>query len=309
MKQMISLTAPAKINLNLNILGKRDDGYHELVSLVGFSEFGDLLNFSPAAEDRLIIEGRDAEILHQDKTDNLISKARDGLRSLGVDVPPTEIRLEKHIPIGGGLGGGSSDAATTIRGLIDLYDLTISKDDLHKLACNLGADVPACLQPGWKIMAGIGERILPLDSHNFAPNIHVATPYITLANPAIHVSTANIFSDLNAASEARDVLQARQAKITQDIIACWDMRNWSSALALGNDLTAPAIANCAAIAMLLEQIDRLSDKQTLYGYAMSGSGSSCFALFSEAAAAKALSEKLNQAGYWATATAMRNTEG
>ena len=309
MNHTISLTAPAKINLNLNILGKRDDGYHELVSLVGFSEFGDLLNFRPADEDRLIIEGQDAEILHQDKSDNLISKARDGLRSLGVDVPPTEIRLEKHIPIGGGLGGGSSDAATTLRGLINLYDLTVLRDDLHKLACDLGADVPACLEPGWKIMSGIGEIILPLDSHDFAPNIHAATPYVTLANPAIHVSTAHIFSDLNAASEAKTVLQARRTKITQDIIACWNLQNWSSALEIGNDLTPPAITNCAGIAMLLEQIDSLSDKQSLYGYAMSGSGSSCFALFSDEAAAKALSDKLIQAGYWATATAMRNTQG
>lgn len=301
---MIHLTAPAKINVNLKILGKRNDGYHELISLVGFADFGDKLRFRNASEDKLVLDGQHMKMLQHDAADNLVIKARDGLRALGLDIPPTEIHLEKHIPIGGGLGGGSSDAATTIRGLINLYDLTVSDDALHKLALSLGADVPACLVPGWKVMSGIGETIIPLDGDTYMPNGRNGLPYITLANPGVHVSTASIFSDLNADTKSLQTLQAESANTNQDILACWEAQDWSSSIDIGNDLTLPATTNCAPISDLLEEMSRLADKQSIYGKAMSGSGSSCFALFSEEAAATSLSDKLRAAGYWAISAPM-----
>ena len=292
----ISLTAPAKVNINLKIAGKRDDGYHHLISLAGFTEFGDILHFEPATEDRLTLSGTIAAELTT--SDNLITFARDGLRSKGYDIPPTHIWLEKNLPVGGGIGGGSSDAAATLRGLIELYGLHIKSSDLHSLALSLGADVPVCLAPGWQIMSGIGDVISPL--HNQTEN-----PFIVLANPGQHVSTPSIFSALNAEAKPGQILEA----ITQDTLLemhdYWQHADWSKLVSVGNDLDRPAKIICPQIDSLLSNIADLCTGTDIYGIGMSGSGASCFALCPSADTAEQIATNLTKRGYWAIASKMR----
>ena len=302
---MISLKASAKINLNLKILGKRADGYHELVSLVGFSDFGDHLQFSPASEDRFTISGRDVQTLQTDETDNLIIRARDGLRALGLPIPPTDIHLDKHIPIGGGLGGGSSDAATTLRGLVKLYDVKISDEILHNLASKLGADVPVCLSPSWQIMSGVGNHISELPALGFENDKTDLRPFITLANPNAHVSTAGIFANLQAETKMQDAFKESRDKAHDRLHEFWNQKDFASLISFGNDLTKPAMSNCPRIKRLLEDMQRLANKDSFLGSAMSGSGASCFALFSHESDAQRLADALTEAGYWAIASQMR----
>lgn len=302
---MISLKASAKINLNLKILGKRADGYHELVSLVGFSDFGDHLQFSPASEDRFTISGRDVQTLQTDETDNLIIRARDGLRALGLPIPPTDIHLAKHIPIGGGLGGGSSDAATTLRGLVKLYDVKISDEILHNLASKLGADVPVCLSPSWQIMSGIGDHISEIAVSDFEKDKPDIRPFITLANPNAHVSTAGIFTSLQAKTIDQNTILDSRDKAHDRLREFWNHKDFASLISYGNDLTKPAMSNCPRIKELLEDMQRLANKDSFLGSAMSGSGASCFALFSRESEAQRLADALTEAGYWAIASQMR----
>lgn len=302
---MISLKASAKINLNLQILGKRADGYHELVSLVGFSDFGDQLHFSPASEDSFTVSGRDVQTLQTDETENLIIRARDGLRALGLPIPPTEIHLDKHIPIGGGLGGGSSDAAATLRGLVKLYDVNISDETLHNLASRLGADVPVCLSPSWQIMSGIGDRISEIAVSDFENDKTDLMPYITLANPNAHVSTADIFADLQAKTIDQNTILDSRDKAHDRLHEFWNQKDFASLISFGNDLTKPAMSNCPRIKRLLEDMQRLANKDSFLDSAMSGSGASCFALFSHESDAQRLADALTEAGYWAIASQMR----
>uniref|UniRef100_UPI0028B0566C 4-(cytidine 5'-diphospho)-2-C-methyl-D-erythritol kinase n=1 Tax=Shinella sp. TaxID=1870904 RepID=UPI0028B0566C len=157
--------AAAKINLALPVVGQRDDGYHLLDSLVTFTQFGDRLSFSPAAEDRFTISGRFGAVLDADG-DNLVTRARDWLRAAlaerGQPAPPVHIHLEKNLPIASGIGGGSADAAATLRGLVRLWQGRLPPDVLHALSVGLGADVPMCLAGHPLIARGIGEDITPV---------------------------------------------------------------------------------------------------------------------------------------------------
>lgn len=299
----IVLQAPAKLNLMLRVAGKADDGYHQLVSLVGFTTFGDRLRFRQADQDRITIDGPQSDALAKAGGDSLIARARDGLRGLGVRIPPTAIHMVKQIPIGGGLGGGSTDAAATLRGLMQLYHVRPDTEGLLQLARALGADVPVCLHPGWQIMTGIGERLYPL-----APP--KAPLFITLANPDIHVATSAIFAALDAPFASTQKIADDEAGWRADIDRLFDQHphpQWADLVALGNDLTPPATSLCPEIAQLLADMDRLSSSDQglsdpVRAIAMSGSGASCFALFSSQASAEALATHLQDKGYWAVAS-------
>ena len=300
----IILRAPAKLNLNLRIAGKAEDGYHQLVSLVGFTAFGDSLQLRPSDQDKITIDGPQSRALSEAGGDSLIARAREGLRDLGADIPPTAIHMTKEIPIGGGLGGGSTDAAAALRGLMQLYDIALDPQALHHLARSLGADVPVCLHPGWQIMGGIGEQLYPL--------MQPETPlFITLANPGRHVATAAIFAALNAPFVGADAIAKTDSNLRAEITRLYDQPrhpDWAGLVGLGNDLTLAASALCPEIARLLADMERLSSSDLAasapaLAIAMSGSGASCFALFSEQESADALAKALQIEGYWAVASA------
>ena len=177
-----SLPAPAKINLFLHILGRRSDGYHELQTLFQFLEYGDTLHVSLARE---ISFTCDQEALAG--PDNLVWRAATALRQATGYAGGAHITLHKTLPCGGGLGGGSSDAATTLLALNELWQTGCSLSALATIGLSLGADVPVFVagQAAWA--EGIGERLTPVAD--------LTEPWMLVLTPPTSVATALIFND------------------------------------------------------------------------------------------------------------------
>ena len=276
---MIRLSAPAKLNLYLHILGRRADGYHLLDSLFAFVEgIGDRLRITPADTDSLSLTGPFAGAL---AGDNLVLKALSGLRRLAPALPGQAIRLEKNLPVAAGLGGGSADAAAVLRYFGPR--LGIASEALQALALTLGADVPACVEGRPLFVSGIGEGL------EAAPALP-AVPLV-LANPRVPLSTAAVFRTL-APPYPHDAPVARPAAFA-DAAALID---WLQALA--NDLEPTARALCPAIAPLA---DALAAQPGCRLVRMAGSGPSLFGLFEDPAKAAAAAAALESTGAWAMA--------
>lgn len=263
--------APAKINLALAVTGRREDGYHLLDSLVTFTAFGDRIGLAPAAGDRFTLSGRFGGALSADG-DNLVTRARDRLRAAlaasGQAAPPVHIHLEKNLPIASGIGGGSADAAATLRGLLKLWRATLPGGALDALALGLGADVPMCLAGRPLLARGVGEEITP-----------VALPALVmvLANPLVGVSTPAVFQAL--------------ASRNNPPLALAGAAGWADALAsLRNDLEPPARRLCPQIAVIAESLATTGPALVR----MSGSGATCFALYETDAAAEHAAEALSR---------------
>lgn len=269
--------APAKINLALAVVGQREDGYHLLDSLVTFTAFGDRIGLSPAAQDRLTLSGRFGDGLAGD-ADNLVTRARDRLRAAlaetGGVAPPVHIHLEKNLPIASGIGGGSADAAATLRGLLTLWQADVPKATLDAIAISLGADVPMCLASRPLVARGVGEEITPVPMPSLP---------MLLANPLVGVSTPAVFKALASKHNPPLVLDVAPA-------------DWPTAIRdLRNDLEPPARALCPAIVAISESI--AANGATLVR--MSGSGATCFALYpSDEAAETAAAALLRQHPAW-----------
>jgi 4-diphosphocytidyl-2-C-methyl-D-erythritol kinase len=165
--------------------GKLDAGYHLLDSAIVFTRFGDHLTIELADDDQLAITGEFASELDS-ADDNLLMIALREFRAAGGVIRGLSITLEKNIPIGAGLGGGSSDAAALLRTVNTLSKTPLDTDALNCLAASLGADVPACLAGGCQRIAGIGETMTPIDL-DFAESI-------LLVNPRIPLSTKDVFT-------------------------------------------------------------------------------------------------------------------
>ena len=273
---MITVVAPAKINLFLRICGKIDAGYHLLDSAVVFTRFGDHLTIEPANEDQLVITGEFASGL--DSTDdNLVMTALREFRAAGGVIGGLSITLEKNIPVGAGLGGGSADAAAILRAVNALSTAPLGKDALNRLAASLGADVPVCLAGGCQRIAGIGENMTPIDLDFVGP--------ILLVNPRIPLSTKDVFTRFTGP-------ESGFASSLSNLDA-------AGMVGLGNDLTAiaielaPAINNC---------LDHLAGSKGAIATAMSGSGASCFAFFDHMENAEIAAATFENAGYWARAS-------
>ncbi|MFN3502371.1 MAG: 4-(cytidine 5'-diphospho)-2-C-methyl-D-erythritol kinase [Allorhizobium sp.] len=261
-------TAPAKINLALHVTGRRDDGYHLIDSLVTFAEDGDELIFETADSDSFRVVGRFAAALSGD--DNLVLKARDLLRAAldesGQPHGGVSIVLDKSLPIASGIGGGSADAAATLRGLLRLWKAQLPAERLQQIAVQLGADVPMCLASMPLRARGIGEEI---------ETVAMPSVPLVLVNSLKPVSTPEIFRSL----QRRDNDPIGEMDPSSSVSA------WMQSLSvLRNDLQPPAEALVPEIA---EACDLL--RQSLAGYVrMSGSGATCFGLYeTEAAAMKA----------------------
>ncbi len=175
------LPAPAKINLFLHVLGRRPDGYHELQTVFQFLELQDTLTFIPAARPGIELSGAPAGL---DGADNLVLRAAHLLAERCGPVGGVHIHLEKRIPVGGGLGGGSSDAATTLRGLDRLWGLELPPADLLAFGRQLGADVPVFLFGRAAWAEGTGEKLTALA---------LPEPWYLVIHPGEPVSTGHIF--------------------------------------------------------------------------------------------------------------------
>ena len=280
--------APAKVNLSLNITGRRADGYHDLISFAAFTSYSDQLTISDARPSGLTISGPFADELQKNLQDNLIEKTRSAVLQAGFDPQPHHIHLKKYIPISSGLGGGSSDVAAYLRCLADMMKLSPSeKHRLFGLAGDIGSDVPVCLRPGYQIMKGTGTNVRPA-------RIKSKALYCALANPGTPISTAKIFSILDKESYSRDLMPFPEKETLQ----------LEDVLALGNDLCGPAIQICPQIGTLLHQMENSSVAKQLLGMGMSGSGASCFALSTSQDIISQLCEELNACGFWTVATSL-----
>ena len=273
---MITIVAPAKINLFLRICGKTDAGYHLLDSAIAFTRFGDHLTIEPANDDQLAIIGEFAGGL-ESADDNLVMTALNGFRAAGGVIGGLSITLEKNIPVGAGLGGGSADAAAFLRAVNALSSMPLGKDALYHLAASLGADVPVCLAGGCQRIAGIGETMTPIDL-DFAGAM-------LLVNPRIPLSTKEVFTRFTGPTSGF-------AGSVSNLDAAGMVR-------LGNDLTATAVELAPAINSCL---DRLARSKGAIATAMSGSGASCFALFDHIDNAEIAATAFENAGYWARAS-------
>ena len=282
------LTAAAKLNLYLHVTGRRDDGYHLLDSLVVFTALGDTLEVSPADDLSLTVTGRFAAALKDaSEDDNLIMRAARLLHSeAGMAGPDgAAIRLEKNLPVAAGIGGGSADAAATLRGLCALWALSPAADDLARMAITLGADVSACLALHPVFVGGVGETLDPAPA---LPEVHVV-----LVNPGLPLSTAAVFAALNYSRDARD------GRFSE---AFGDAAGLAGLLASrANDLEGPACALCPAVDPILSALARQADCLLAR---MSGSGATCFGLFATASAAAGAARELavEQPAWWVAAT-------
>jgi len=269
--------APAKINLALHVTGQREDGYHLLDMLVTFTEAGDVIRIRHADEDSFSISGRFAsDLLQSGSSNNLVLKARDLLRSHArqrdIATTPVAIHLEKNLPIASGIGGGSADAAAALRGLIHHWQLDIGYKDLSGMALTLGADVPMCLASKPLIAQGIGEELTLLTQF---PQLA-----LVLVNPLKGVSTPQIFRLL--AHKQNEPLPAPPDDEGKSWLPIMD--------GLRNDLQLPAIS-------LLPEIDDVLAMLRSEGAdlaRMSGSGATCFGIFSSLQKAEAAAARLRE---------------
>lgn len=179
----LTLSAPAKLNLFLHINGRRADGYHELETLFTFLDYGDELTFQLTEQSQEIqLRGDVAGIA---TSDNLIYKAAKTLEPFKQTRAGVTIHLTKNLPMGGGVGGGSSDAATTLLALNQLWQCNLSLADLAELGLKLGADVPVFVEGKTAIAHGVGEQLEAVEIPQKC--------YLVVA-PAVHVSTAAVFT-------------------------------------------------------------------------------------------------------------------
>ncbi len=270
--------APAKINLFLHVLGRRVDGYHLLDSLAVFAGVADVLRAEPAEALSLTLDGPFASALTAD-SDNLVLRAARILAEAAGITPGARLTLTKNLPIASGIGGGSADAAAALRVLAPLWRLALGESDLAALAARLGADVPVCLAGRTSRMGETGEVLLP------APTLPPCG--IALVNPGVPVSTAEVFRARTAGFSAPASLPASWA----------DAATMAGDLAhLRNDLEPAAIALCPPIGTVLNVL-RASSGCLLAR--MSGSGATCFGLFTTPKEALAVSAQAARPGWWA----------
>jgi 4-diphosphocytidyl-2-C-methyl-D-erythritol kinase len=269
-------SAHAKVNLWLNVVGRRSDGYHLLESLVAFVDLADTLDVRPSDRLSLELAGPQAAELAGDPA-NLVLKAARLLADRAGVAPLAAIQLGKHIPVAAGLGGGSADAAAALRALGDLWRIALPEEELFDLAASLGADVPMCLAGRTALVSGIGERLQP------APTLPPAA--ILLVNPGAALPTRDVF-------EARRGPFSTAVPVTQP----WrDLPEFVAALAQrGNDLSEAAISLRPAIA---EVLAFLRNSRGARYAAMSGSGATCFALYDSPDAAQRASVSMPPA-WW-----------
>jgi 4-diphosphocytidyl-2-C-methyl-D-erythritol kinase len=279
--------APAKVNLTLHILGRREDGYHELDSIVAFAGVGDRLAFEPDAPLGLTTAGPTAEAAGPEG-DNLVLKAA---RALAARVPGLRLgrfTLWKQLPVAAGLGGGSSDAAAALRALASANGLTSDDPRLAEAAQATGADVPVCLDPRARRMGGIGEIL-------GAP-LRLAPMPAVLVNPRAASPTPAVFAGMGLAKGQASGACAFDEPLDGDAVA---------ALAQGrNDMQASAERITPAISQTLA---RLRAEGSARLVRMSGSGATCFALYADrhAAARAARRLKADEPGWWVRATWLR----
>jgi len=268
--------SPCKVNLLLNILGRRADGFHELETVMHPVSLFDELNFVrvtrglhlTCSDPALPTDG--GNLVHRAAQAFLHkTEIRDGVR----------IHLEKKIPLAAGLGGGSGNAATTLLGLNEIFGKPLSTQALHRIAASLGSDIPFFLQAKPALAIGRGEQIQPLD---FFPALHGAA--FLLIRPGFGISTAWAYQNLGRFPDALSGRAGRAQKLVGQLQTA-DLK--TAGAEFYNSLEAPALEKYPVLALYQEFLRANGATVTL----MSGSGSTTFAVAADKAAAEALAEK------------------
>lgn len=288
---VIRLRAPAKINLFLHVVGRRADGFHQLDSLVAFTDYGDDLTVAPANDISLAIDGPFAQNLAADG-DNLVLRAARLLQAECGSTAGARIRLTKNLPVASGIGGGSADGAAALTALTQLWQARVPAERLAALALQLGADLPVCLAGCASFVGGIGEKIDP------APPLTDLD--ILLVNPLIPLPTIEVF---RRRAQGPDGARFGAPGRWQEALASAEA--FCARLAdCRNDLTEAAIGLVPQISEVILRLERQPGCRLVR---LSGSGATCFGLFTDSAAARAaaiavLGEKPD---WWAVATKLR----
>ena len=266
---LLGLPAPAKINLFLHVIGRRPDGYHELQTAFALLDLADLLDFESTADGTI---ERDGDVIGDAKLD-LCVRAAQALQAASGAAQGVKIRVEKRVPAGSGLGGGSSDAATTLLALNRLWQLDWPRARLAEIGGRLGADVPFFLQRTAAFGEGTGERLTPVE----LPPLSVL-----LVHPNVHVSTVEVF---NAPELTRDT---KPTKISSFSAAASEIARIPFGI---NDLEAVVRRRVAAVDAAVGLVEGVVGQCA--GYArMTGSGSAVFALFASAQEAAQAAERI-----------------
>lgn len=249
--------APAKLNLMLHITGQRADGYHELQTVFQFLDIGDELRFEHRQDGKICRSQGDESVPAED---DLVVRAAAALQAASDCQMGVDIHLNKRLPMGAGLGGGSSDAATTLHALNKLWNLGLEHGELAEIGLKLGADVPVFIHGFAAFAEGIGEQLTPVD---------IEQPWYLVITPHVHVSTAEIFQDLELTRDCPTI------KIRDLPASGWD------------NVCLPVVAkHYPQVAEAMEVLGQHAEAR------MSGTGASVFAAFDSEAEAQAVREKL-----------------
>ena len=266
--------AYAKINLGLDVLRRREDGYHEVKMIMQTVDIYDVLTFVKAPADVFRLSVDSAQI--PDDDNNLVLKAARLLfTTAGIDAG-VEVTLQKNIPVAAGMAGGSTDAAATLIGLNALYDLRFTTEQLQKIGVKLGADIPYCIMGGTALSQGIGEILRPLPA---PPRAH-----LVIAKPDLMISTKYVYENLHANSLKvhPNIDGMIEALSNQDLIKMCSL--------MGNVLeTVTEKEN-----PIITQIKDLMKEQGATGALMSGSGPTVFSIFTEEEKARSCFQKIQE---------------
>lgn len=279
---MIRVFAPAKINLTLKVGAPRGDGMHPLASVVAFADVGDWVEAAPADELSLALTGPFANGLATE-ADNLVLRAARTLREASGAQAGAALTLDKRLPIASGIGGGSSDAAATLKALNELWALGLGGAELSAIGNSLGADVPVCVGARAAYMTGIGEALQA---------VHVPRLHAVLVNPLTPVPTAAVYRAFDEMCMGGG-FEALPAPKWPDAASAW-----AGVAAIGNDLLAPA---CKIVPSLSYVLAVLRTDPRARHVALSGSGGTLFALVENADAATALARDVARPDWWVRA--------
>ena len=266
--------AYAKINLGLDVLRRREDGYHEVKMIMQTVDIYDVLTFVKAPADVFRLSVDSAQI--PDDDNNLVLKAARLLfATAGIDAG-VEVTLQKNIPVAAGMAGGSTDAAATLIGLNALYDLRFTTEQLQEIGVKLGADIPYCSMGGTALSQGIGEILRPLPA---PPRAH-----LVIAKPDLMISTKYVYENLHANSLKvhPNIDGMIEALSNQDLTKMCSL--------MGNVLeTVTEKEN-----PIITQIKDLMKEQGATGALMSGSGPTVFSIFTEEEKARSCFQKIQE---------------
>ncbi|MBO5564148.1 MAG: 4-(cytidine 5'-diphospho)-2-C-methyl-D-erythritol kinase [Lachnospiraceae bacterium] len=264
---MITKKAYAKLNLVLDVTGKRADGYHLIRTVMHTIDLADDLTFSKNDGERNLLFLEKDSIVSEDalslKKDNLILRAANLMQERFALPQKADIRLRKKIPLAAGMAGGSADAAATLLGLNELFCCNATQEELQEMALQLGADVPYCLRGGCALAEGIGEELTMLPSLEGVP--------VVIAKPEGGISTADIYRRLDAVKDPEHppVDAAVEAIRKKDIP--------SLALAAGNILEAV----CRQSVPVIGEIEKSLIEEGAQISRMTGSGPTVFGIFAD----------------------------